>query len=83
MVRYAIGATDAHIFGFPPGPLWIVNAVTVATPHGGIYGAYRTGATMNSNTNGVELDDMNAGSAFMNTIGSYQAPRDTEAPTGH
>jgi hypothetical protein len=74
-VRYAIGATDAHVFGFPPSPLWIVNAVTVATPHGGIYGAYRTGATLNNNTNGVELDDMNPGSTFMNTIAGYNAPQ--------
>lgn len=75
MLRYALGATDAGVFGFPPHPLWVVNAVTVATPHGGIGGPYHLFASLNNNTNGVELDDMNPGSTFMNTIAAYQAPQ--------
>jgi len=70
LIRYALGATDAGVFGFPPSPLWVSNVVTVATPHTGIYGAYRTAAQQNNSTNGVELDDMNPGSAFMTTIGA-------------
>lgn len=75
ILRYAIGATDAGMQDFPPSPLWIVNAVTVATPHGGIGGWYRTAAKMDGSTNGVELDDMEPGSAFMNTIANYQKPQ--------
>jgi hypothetical protein len=63
IVRDAIGRTSAHAQHFPPQALWVARVVTVATPHGGIDGLYRTLAASDNRTNGAELDDMQPGSS--------------------
>jgi triacylglycerol esterase/lipase EstA (alpha/beta hydrolase family) len=76
LTRYALGATNAHSAYFPP-VLWVNNVVTVATPHGGVWGAYHNFAALSSSTNGVELDMMDPGNSsytFMSTIAGYQRP---------
>lgn len=76
LTRYALGATAARDNRFPP-VLWVNNAVTVATPHGGVWGAYHTAAAL-SGLGGVELDMMDPGNpaySFMSTIAGYQRPQ--------
>jgi len=75
LIRYALGAAAARAAQFPP-VLWVNNVVTVATPHGGIYGPYYTAAAFNNNS--VELQMMDPGSStytFMKTIFGYQKPQ--------
>jgi hypothetical protein len=76
LTRYALGATASQWAHFPP-VLWVNNVVTVATPHGGVWGVYHNAAAA-SGLGSVELDMMdpgNAGYSFMNVIGSYQKPQ--------
>ena len=76
LTRYAIGATAAHAASFPP-VLWVNNAETVATPHGGIYGAYHDQAAAHG-FSGVQFEEMNPNNtsySFMSTIGGYNRPQ--------
>ena len=76
LVRYALGATAAHAAYFPP-VLWVNNAVTVATPHGGIGGPYHD-AAVNNGVSGVQFEMMNqfnTAYTFMSTIAGYDRPQ--------
>ena len=74
VVRDAIGETTNHVPGFPPAPLAVNRVVTVATPHGGVGGTYHNLA-FTFIGDSQELEDMNPGSSFMNTIANLQAPQ--------
>lgn len=76
LTRYALGATAARAAYFPP-VLWVNNVVTVATPHGGVWGIYHNVASWFGN-GGTELDMMDPGNhnySFMSTIAGYQSPQ--------
>lgn len=64
---------------FPATPLDVATVVTVASPHGGVIGAYAEGANDIFGSS-RQLTDMTAGSPFMNLLGNIQAPRG--APQG-
>src|SRR5262249_28850444 len=59
---------------FPPTPLAVSTVVTVASPHGGVIGAYTDAAQLFYGSS-RELTDMTRGSAFMNVLHNIQAPR--------
>jgi hypothetical protein len=77
IIRDAIGRTTARAAYFPPMPLQVSRVVTVATPHGGIYGGYLDTARTSNLVSGQELEDMNpaGASGFMNMISQYQRPQ--------
>jgi surface antigen len=76
----AIGATSAGVADFPPHPLRVLRAVTVATPHGGIPNPYYFGAQQGGLSSN-ELADMAAASKglsqsqFLTTLAGYGKPQ--------
>ena len=81
IIRYAIGATNAHVANFPPQRLLVANVVTVATPHQGlpdngtIASYYEAAVALDGHSQ--ELDEMDASSGFMSTLSgsAYQEPQ--------
>ncbi|HEV2377261.1 MAG TPA: hypothetical protein VGS19_34495 [Streptosporangiaceae bacterium] len=76
LIRDALGQVSRHAQDFPP-ELFVARVVTVATPHGGIYGLYRVATQSDNGTNGAELDDMDPSSSFMTMLSgsAFQRPQ--------
>jgi hypothetical protein len=74
VVRDAIGESGVNTW-YPP-TLDVRNVVTVATPHGGLYGSYLSNAQQNF-PKYQEVSDMTLGSTFMNMMATsqFQSPR--------
>lgn len=71
VVREAIGESGRDPV-FPPA-LRVDRVVTVASPHGGLGGAYLANARLFAGSQ--EVEDMAVGSAFMSEVGQFQAPQ--------
>ncbi len=69
ITREAIGGSAGHLAGFPTQPLLVPEAVTVATPHGGVDFLLSGGSTIGFQHTD-EIGDMTPGSGFMNTLGT-------------
>ncbi|GLX05280.1 CHAP domain-containing protein [Microbispora sp. NBRC 16548] len=71
ITRAAIGGSNPSLAHFPPAPLLVSRAVTVATPHGG-FGGVAQQAVWWSGYGTQQVADLTPGSDFMNRLGQAQ-----------